>query len=519
MKNKIGNILVQLTPYLVVIFYRVFLFNSNFYINGDGFEILFYEVVIMTTIICLFIFLERLLLKDIIKDKNIITLLQTLTATGFVGLSVIPAILVLLIFYLILNEVSNNFISFTKLFNIFIFILIGILFTFNSILAISYGISYKSRVNIYNYDYDIKVDDSTKTPNIYWIHADEMANFEFVEKYYDVDLSEIRTYLKDNKFVTNEKANFMGGNHTYLSLISMYSPHLYDEYLKDYISDLSDKNINGGLTKYTCDYIDLTNKRLNNEFLNALKKKNYTTIQINEFNQYSSLKTDYLFDIKEGLLDDKYLYYEDLKDYNNEDYIKYIRGVRFNNYTKIAEIVFLGKKVRYDDIDVSKYKYLKNLDTNIIKKIIKSIDLSREIESDKKFVFIDFNLSHLDWMYDQNGNYIKQSKHKELESYGNNYEFSTKVLINIIQYIRDYDKDAVIIIESDHGIHNKKVYELGNYFKVNNEEAEKIKRSTLSSYYIPIKYQNGDEEYLKNPLNISRYIVNNYVGENYEYIK
>ena len=35
---------------------------------------------------------------------------------------------------------------------------------------------------------------------------------------------------------------------------------------------------------------------------------------------------------------------------------------------------------------------------------------------------------------------------------------------------------------------------------------------------IPDKYKNGDEIYLNNPLNISRYIVNNYVGKNYEYI-
>ena len=32
------------------------------------------------------------------------------------------------------------------------------------------------------------------------------------------------------------------------------------------------------------------------------------------------------------------------------------------------------------------------------------------------------------------------------------------------------------------------------------------------------KYRNGEEEVLSNPLNISRYLVNNFIGDNYEYI-
>ena len=41
----------------------------------------------------------------------------------------------------------------------------------------------------------------------------------------------------------------------------------------------------------------------------------------------------------------------------------------------------------------------------------------------------------------------------------------------------------------------------------------------MSAIYIPDKFKNGDEEYLNNPLNISRYLVNNYVGNNnYDYL-
>ena len=41
----------------------------------------------------------------------------------------------------------------------------------------------------------------------------------------------------------------------------------------------------------------------------------------------------------------------------------------------------------------------------------------------------------------------------------------------------------------------------------------------MNAVYIPEKYQNGDEKYLSNPLNISRYLVNNFVGDNYTYLE
>ena len=61
MKNKLANFFTQLAPYLIIVFYNLFLYNHNFKINGDEFEILFYEIIIMSLIICLLIFLEKAL--------------------------------------------------------------------------------------------------------------------------------------------------------------------------------------------------------------------------------------------------------------------------------------------------------------------------------------------------------------------------------------------------------------------------------------------------------------------------
>ncbi len=57
-----------------------------------------------------------------------------------------------------------------------------------------------------------------------------------------------------------------------------------------------------------------------------------------------------------------------------------------------------------------------------------------------------------------------------------------------------------------------------NFFKISNEEVKKIRNSVINAIYVPEKYKTDDIEYVKNPLNISRYLVNNFVGKNYEYI-
>ena len=80
------------------------------------------------------------------------------------------------------------------------------------------------------------------------------------------------------------------------------------------------------------------------------------------------------------------------------------------------------------------------------------------------------------------------------------------------------DEDAVIIVQGDHGLHTVEDKYMLKIFSKDMKDVQEIRNSVISAFYIPEKYKNGDEVYLNNPLNISRYIVNNYVGENYEYL-
>ncbi|MBQ9582101.1 MAG: hypothetical protein IJR21_07005, partial [Synergistaceae bacterium] len=56
--------------------------------------------------------------------------------------------------------------------------------------------------------------------------------------------------------------------------------------------------------------------------------------------------------------------------------------------------------------------------------------------------------------------------------------------------------------------------------KFNSNTAKELWNSTMSAIRVPDKFKTGEEHYaLNNPLNITRYLVNNFVGaNNYEYL-
>ena len=50
-------------------------------------------------------------------------------------------------------------------------------------------------------------------------------------------------------------------------------------------------------------------------------------------------------------------------------------------------------------------------------------------------------------------------------------------------------------------------------------KAEELWNCVISAIRVPEQYQNGEEQFAaSNPLNMSRYLVNRFVGKNYEYL-
>ena len=74
-------------------------------------------------------------------------------------------------------------------------------------------------------------------------------------------------------------------------------------------------------------------------------------------------------------------------------------------------------------------------------------------------------------------------------------------------------------LQADHGLHGCKEIALKEAFGEDAVAAE-LWNQVFSAIRVPDQYKNGEEHYAyENPLNISRYLVNSFVGRNYKYLE
>lgn len=132
-------------------------------------------------------------------------------------------------------------------------------------------------------------------------------------------------------------------------------------------------------------------------------------------------------------------------------------------------------------------------------------------------VIHDFT-AHFPFYYNENGEISQGLKNMDLPDYYPQHMYCAKVLLNMIDMILEADPDAVIVIQADHGLHGNVEEDFKAAF---GEDADTLElwNSTMSTIRVPEMYRTGEEHYAtENPLNISRYLVNSFVGKNYEYL-
>ena len=534
-KKLINNkLFLFIVPNLIYISQLCYYYNINF---KSFTEVLFYEVLIISGIFFLINCLVYLFLSRVLRDKQkIFFIMVFISFFYFIQFNLI-AFLLYVVFILILIINFKKYVTF-KLDSgiIFFSFIILALFSYNFLFSTYYALYSIFNSREYNYELDIEVDKDLDTPNIYWIHCDGMMGIGGIKKYFNYNNTYLRNYFDDNNYSYNEDATLVAGHTTQKALVALFNPYYYDNFYEEYLTELEnsylDRKIN---TSFLVGYNELQEKRLNNELFKALEKKNYTTVAISEFNPYTSFYTNYFYDYYYFSYDNRYI------DSNNNDFRllknnskmmmqSYIRFIHLKSliyrtlFKDIAnDVNYLNYDyVDYENFDTSNYKYIDESMNKSnywpAKAILKGLDESMSID-DKKFVFVNFKLNHDPYTFDREGNVIDESMQYIANYYLGNYIYSTYLLVDMLEYIKNNDDDAIIIVQGDHGIHTIKDEYMLEIFSSNMKDVQEIRNSVISAYYIPDKYKNGDEVYLNNPLNISRYIVNSYIGNNYDYIE
>lgn len=528
-----NKLFLFIVPNLIYFSQLFFYYN----VNGENFtEVLFYEVFIMGGVFFLINCLIYLFLRRVLKNEHKIFLIMSIISIFYFTQFSLVTFLLYIVFILVLVINFKKFITFKlDVGVIFVSFMVISLFSYNFFISVSNVLYITFNSKKYDYEFEHKVDDKKSEPNIYWIHCDGMTGINEMRKYFNYSNKYLIDYFDKNNYYYNEDASLVAGHNTQKALVAMFNPYYYDNFFEDYLKELEKSYLERNpRPSFIVDYSELEEKRLNNELFNALDKKNYTTVAISEFNPYTSFYTDYFYDYYYFGYDFRYIDslkndFRLLKDNSKtkmKSYIRFVHLKAFTYRTLFREIANNTNYLNYDivdykNFDTSSYKYIDNAMNKsnywATKAILKGLNDSMNA-GDKRFVFVNYKLNHNPFTFDRNGNIIDESYTHVANYYLGNYIYSTYLLVDMLEFIKKNDENAVIIVQSDHGLHSVDDEFMLDIFSKDMKDVQEIRNSVISAFYIPDKYKNGDEKYLDNPLNVSRYIVNNYVGENYKYL-
>ncbi len=534
MKNKSSKIILYLVPHLIYLSTFFKYYNVNFV---DIIRLPIQEIAIVSFIFFIITNIIYIVIKNILKDNYKTYLIMCFiiffynikfTLITFIAFTIFLMIFILELKYLFKFKLNKVAIIMSS-------IIISV-FTYNFLIT-SYNVtSYILKNTSYENDINIKVNEELIAPNIYYIHCDGMMNFKEIEKYFGYNNQYLKQYLTNESFIINEDAKLISGYRTQRALVALFNPNYYDNFFNDYLIDLENYNLEKqASTKKIVDYYELEEKRLKNELFLFLKAKDYTTIDIGEYNGFTSLDADYYYDFynynsnyKISEKDDNFRLITNNIDNNYRKlYTRFIHSKDILSYTFLANLItditpIKSTNINYQNIDTSNYPHInyayKQNNYWIPQAILKGLEKTTEIDN-HHFTFIDFNVNHSPFLFDASGNLNNKKDWYYLNNYIGNYIYSNYLLTDIINYIKDNDPNAIIFLQGDHGIHDAKTQDMKQYFNLDIEEIQTIRNSTISAYYIPKELSTGDEVYLNNPLNISRYIINNYISKNnYQYL-
>jgi len=375
--------------------------------------------------------------------------------------------------------------------------------------------------------YEASVDTTTPSPNVYWFLCDGMLGFDAMEQYFGDSQEELTQELTDRGFAINKSAAFESGHLTKIALPSLMCPQYYDSYLQEALSN----HENAVLMRDQLN-LQLDDVRVNNETICSFRTKGYTTATISIVGPYFYPTSNFYYytDAKsKSFRDDESvpLLIENLNPSDTEFSKSRLCAEQLGEFFlgdipgKIYDQLFskghLTETELKTDFNGTSDVLLGSSDAKIDYALVESLyDAihSPDISAPKFVVVHDF-LAHYPFYLDENGNRVKDDE--SIWSYPGQHTYAGKVLVNLIDMVLEADPNAVIVLQADHGLHKMTLEQITQAFGA--DAAIDIWNSVFSAIRVPEQYHNGDEQYaLSNPLNLSRYLINSFVGPNDPYL-
>ncbi|MDR0525653.1 MAG: hypothetical protein LBG90_07270 [Spirochaetaceae bacterium] len=134
-------------------------------------------------------------------------------------------------------------------------------------------------------------------------------------------------------------------------------------------------------------------------------------------------------------------------------------------------------------------------------------------ESSPQLVILYDLTAHASFAFNEDGSFNTGADLLLPQFYPGTHRYAAKKILGYIDAILSWDRNAVIVVEADHGLHVEKTRQAFLAEGKTDDDIRLAQNQTLSAVRIPKEW--GGLESPLDPLNISRELVNRYVGKNY----
>ena len=368
-----------------------------------------------------------------------------------------------------------------------------------------------------NYKTSFAIAPDSPNPNIYWLFMDGMLGFKAMEYFFDDPQTEFEAQLIEREFLVNREAEFEVSHSTRYAIPALMSPFFYDNVMFPLLLSIDLNDYDNKRRELLALSITLNKARQRNELIAAFNSKDYQTFIITTQAGYFFYPTTKGFYLPNGKIENRTP--------NNKDVV--FTNQLFNLLDLMATSgplavirsrvnVLLNKQwqkklhitpIKKSDIQlIYEYPYI-----NALAEIFES--------PEPRFTIIHDLIAHASFGLNEDGTRINRTGSEGLDiyNYPPQHRFARKRLVTLLDFILEYDPDSIIVIQADHGLHDEKTRELFLSSGGTPEEVRLMQNQTMSAVRIPEKW--GGLDAPLDPLNITRLLVNRYVGQNYELLE
>jgi len=409
------------------------------------------------------------------------------------------------------------------------------LFLFNFVPSLVGGVNWGNRLaedGVFYVKRSFNIDRALPSPDIYWIHMDGMLGFSTVERLFGDSQDNLRRELYIRGFVINEYAKLNAG-WTLIALPALLSPGFYDSYLGSLLRESEHYVLRADREPFTnarmaqdgvSHYSDIAPYY---ELFQAFMAIGYTTIQqtcavghgflaysSNRFHAYDH--PDYSLGINEALHPrNRFL----LGVSDLVDLMTFTTPLSiFQDYLRISlsgDIEWFHVPEHEEMVD----KLTANTRGTLHERqILRHLIDSFSVESPKLVYAVPSFTHSVYWRtrvqppgYTEP--FVLYNPFTD-NVYMNAHEYAAMVMLTMIDLILENNPHAVIVLQSDHGIHDPDIQGYLRAGGMSNDDLFEIINSTMSAVRIPQIYGGLDAPIA--PINITRELVNRFIGHNYE---